>query len=89
LSRSQAERLVKELQAKITDDHANKQRRKMFSIAHELGWHLPGTMAVDRQRLEAWVLKYGYLHKPLMSYLLAELPTLVSQLESVLKSKYK
>lgn len=64
---------------------ANKMRRKMFSLAHEMQWHISGTQKVDGARLDAWCEKYGYLHKKLNSYTYLELPKLVSQFESLHK----
>lgn len=64
-------------------DAAQKMRRKVFSIAHELGWEDIGGK-VDTDRLHNWLLKYGYLHKPLNDYTSHELPRLITQLEKVL-----
>jgi hypothetical protein len=62
---------------------ADGQRKKMFSIAREMGWVTNGK--VD-PRLFQWIEKYGYLKKPLNDYTLAELPKLITQFEYVLKS---
>lgn len=64
----------------------NDQRRKLFSIAHELGWTKGGK--VDSERLDEWVKKYGHRHpQKLNDYSLQELPRLITQFEYVLKSK--
>lgn len=63
-------------------DRANVMRRKAFAIAHELGWETSDGK-VDRNRFDHWMLKYSYLHKPINQYTLAELPTLLSQLEQI------
>lgn len=69
------------------DDSAQKQRRKLFSLAHEIRW-IDNKGKVDRDRLYSWVEKYGYLHKPLMKYTDTELPLLVTQFEQVLIQFY-
>lgn len=89
LSMSEANRLISELQSMWRNDPAQTMRRKIFSHCHELGWHVPGTMTVDQQRLHQWLLKYGYLHKPLMEYTSKELPTLVTQFETMLRKSYE
>lgn len=83
--------LINELQARAnriprTPDEmkADAQRKKMFAIARSLGWTTNGK--VDK-RLTGWILKYGYLKKPLNDYTLAELPKLITQFEYVLKDK--
>lgn len=68
---------------------AEKMRRKIISMAHEMGWRLPGTTRADMQRIDSWCVKYGYLHKKLNQYLPAELPALVTQFEAVYKSFLK
>lgn len=68
-------------------DPANRMRRKVLSICHEIGWELPNG-EIDWLRLNEYLNKYGYLHKPLNDYAYAELPTLVTQFENLLKSKY-
>lgn len=67
-------------------DKANKQRKKILSICHEMDWRV--NEKVDFKRLEDYLLKYGYLHKPLNDYTEDELPTLVTQFQNLLKSYY-
>lgn len=69
------------------NDPANKMRRKILSICHELEWELQNG-SVDWPRLNAWLLKYGYLHKGLNEYTEQELPTLVTQFENLLRTSY-
>lgn len=74
----------------LESDPANNMRKKIYSMAHEMRWVKssdPGK--VDKQKLDAIVLKYGYLHKKLMSYSYEELPKLVTQVENMLKSYLK
>ena len=85
LTAVEAQKLIDFLKA--DDDIAtqcNTMRRKMISMAREMGWSLPnpskgGAMVADMARLDNWCIKYGYLHKPLNEHSLAELPKLLSQ----------
>lgn len=69
------------------NDPANRMRRKILSICHEMGWETDSGK-IDWPRLNAWLLKYGYLHKGLNDYTAKELPRLVTQFENYLKSVY-
>lgn len=68
------------------NDPANKMRRKILSICYEMRWTLNG--GIDWEKLNAWLYKYGYLKKDLNKYTEAELPTLVTQFENLLKTFY-
>jgi hypothetical protein len=61
---------------------AEVMRRKIISMAHEMGWHLPGGNKIDMRRVDAWCLKYGYRHKKLDGYQYKDLPLLVTQFET-------
>lgn len=65
-------------------DRANVMRRKAFAIAHELGWE-DDQGKVDREHFDAWLLKYGYLHKGINEYSHNELPKLLTQMEQLLQ----
>ncbi len=56
-------------------------RKKIISCCREMGWHKSGK--ADMLRIEAWVLKFGYLHKKLNAYTAQELPQLVTQAENM------
>ncbi len=75
--------LANRIQKNQDEIKTDSQRKKMFSIAREMGWISNGK--VD-QRLFQWIEKYGYLKKPLNDYTLSELPKLITQFEYVLKS---
>jgi hypothetical protein len=62
------------------DSPAQRMRRKLISMAHEIGWQLPGGKA-DMPRINQWCEKYGHGHKQLNSYTAKELPTLITQFE--------
>lgn len=65
----------------------NRQRRKILSICHEMGWKKNGEL--DWERIENFLEKFGYLHKKkLNDYKPEELPKLVTQFEQLLKSYY-
>lgn len=67
---------------------SNKMRRKILMICHEIGWETPSGK-VDFSRLNAWLLKFGYLHKAnLNEYKYNELPTVVSQFEQLQRHYY-
>lgn len=65
-----------------------RQRRKFFSICHLLNWELDnGKLNYDV--INEWLLKFGYLHKPLNEYTLKELPQLITQIESIKRKDYE
>lgn len=68
-------------------DKANKMRRKILSICHEMQWEHPSG-SIDWERLNSWLMKYGYLHKSLNAYTEKELPKLLTQFDNLLKSFY-
>ncbi len=70
------------------DDPADKMRKKCLSIVHELGWEMSDGQ-INWQTFNAWLFKYGYLHKSFNNYTYEELPRLVTQLENLLKSNYE
>lgn len=61
----------------------DKMRKKVLSMAHEMGWRVVGTEKISMARVNQWCITYGYLHKPLDQYSYDELPKLISQFESV------
>ncbi|TZF81802.1 hypothetical protein FW774_17245 [Pedobacter sp. BS3] len=74
--------------AKLPETAASRMRRKILSLAHELGWkttekNAAGKYKVDIKRVNNWCKQYGYLHKPLDEYTADELPRLVTQFENM------
>ena len=67
------------------DDPADRMRKKIISMAREMGWELRTATekVADMHRIKNWVMKYGCLKKPLNDYNLTELPRLVTQFEQV------
>lgn len=64
-----------------------KMRRKIISIAHEMNWKQPSGKA-DMSRINEFCLQRGHAHKTLNDYTKAELPTLITQFEKLLKDYY-
>ncbi len=80
----------------VEEMRTDRMQRKVIAIAIFIGMVVrqtvisPGGQVVERKdyaHLNSWLLKYGYLHKPLHSYTSAELPNLISQLE-ILEKQY-
>jgi hypothetical protein len=73
------------------EQKADKMRRKIIAIAHQLGWEKTFitkqgmSRKIDMQALDNWCITFSYLHKKLNLYKYKELPTLVSQFEMVYK----
>ena len=75
-------------------DPAQKMRRKILSMCHEVHvtkWSEAAQKnVIDFARLNAWIAKYGHAkHKTLNEYSVAELPKLVTQFEQVYKHYFK
>jgi hypothetical protein len=69
----------------------NTMRRKIIATLVKCGYRkshrtLTDVVEADMDRIYAWVLKYGYLHKPLNQYTIREIPTLVTQAEKLYTS---
>ena len=67
---------------------ANRMRRKLFAIGRAIGWLSGETaddLAMNRAKLDAFLVNKSYLKKPLKFYAPAELPKLVSQFEQIQK----
>lgn len=72
---------------KTAPDPADRMRKKIISQAREMHWEKRdnGKRVADMARVEAWVIKYGVLKKPLNDYKINELPALVTQFDKVYK----
>lgn len=86
LTHLECDSLIKSLQPDVPKE-GDKQRKKILSIVHELGWETP-TGKIDWNALNPYLLKYGYLHKAFNDYTPKELPKLVTQFENLLRSEY-
>ena len=91
----EATAMIKHLKSLHPQERAGDvMRKKIISLAHEMGWHLTPTLykgegvkrKADMKRINDWCRKFGYLHKSLDNYTYQELPALVSQFEKVYKS---
>lgn len=87
LTNEEAKQMIHYLATKANEhgEAANKMRRKILSMAHEMHWHLTGTQKVDMERLNNWCTTLGYGKKALNKYTYEELPKLVTQFEFVYK----
>lgn len=74
-------------------EKGDKMRKRVLSLCYEYGWTrhdvVKNKRVVDYTKLNAWLLKSGYLHKSLNKYKYDELPKLVTQFENVVKSFLK
>ncbi|MBK9292586.1 MAG: hypothetical protein IPM52_13320 [Bacteroidetes bacterium] len=94
MSQQEIAGLINSLQQGFADQQpyeaAKRMKRRIYSLCYSLGWTVPDHQAarlvVDNARLDGWMLKYGYLHKPLRHYKSAELPKLLTQFERFVKS---
>jgi hypothetical protein len=77
-------KLIKYLQnyAGLDGDRADKMKRKILSIAHEMHWELANGR-VDMERVNNWCMCYSGQNKPLDAFKYVELPQLVTQFEMV------
>lgn len=69
---------------------ANTMRKKIIALAHQMGWSgihpTSGNKIADMARINAWCIKYGYLHKQLNDHTISELPKLVTQFDNLYKT---
>jgi hypothetical protein len=65
-------------------DAADTMRKKVISGLRECGYNVGGR--ADMNRINAWVLQYGYMHKALNAYTVKELPKLVNQADAMRQS---
>jgi len=95
LSDLEADELIKHLERMVAQPHGptrsgvdyqgQQMRRRILSLCYTIGWVVwnpdLGKHEIDWNRLNGWMLKYGYLHKPLNDYSYTELQRLVKQFE--------
>lgn len=93
LTEIETDAIIRKLEAEFVQfDVANKMRRKLISMAREMGWETTPSNSpwrrrvADMDRLNAWCVKYGQFHKTLNKHTLQELPLLISQFEQVYRS---
>ncbi len=83
--------LVKEVEPikVVYDAKADRMRKKVISICHELGMHVPGTTQIDMLAVNCFCRNKGMFKKSLNQHNNDELRQLVSQFELILGSYYK
>lgn len=80
----EANALIKYLKSQDpTEQAADRMRKKIIAIAHEMGWHIKGTQRADMKRIDGWCLTYGKYHRKLNSLTAEQLPEVVTQFEAV------
>jgi hypothetical protein len=98
LTGAEANLLIKNLMPSVKNNGAsnehiakaeasNTMRRKIISMAREMGWHTrnaTGQLVCNMERVEQWCILHGYMAKGLNKYTFEELPKLVTQMEYVL-----
>ncbi|MDO3641958.1 hypothetical protein [Mucilaginibacter sp. L3T2-6] len=91
MTHDETQALVKYLNSFLgqTGNPAEKMRRKILSMAHEMHWELPGTTRVDMKRVNNWCIRFSGQNKPLDAFKYSELPALVSQFEIVYRDFLK
>lgn len=98
LTAAEASDLIAHLTQTSRDTNvSSKLMKKLFALAFEMGWCPYENRVMDGgeikkvrnyTRLQEWVLKYGYLKKPLREYTYKELPKLVSIFELKIYNPY-
>ena len=88
LSYTEINAIIKALEAGFTElGRCDIMRKKIISMAREMGWEVYSQQrqktVADMERIEAWCIKFGYLHKGLNKYTYTELPKLVTQFEAM------
>ena len=90
MTSGEAIELIKYLKSTDPDEiAAERMRRKIISMAHEMSWRISGTTKVDMKRVDGWCIQFGRYHKHLNSHTKNELPYLVTQFETVYNSFLK
>lgn len=83
LTKEEATQLVRHLKSLDPDEvKAERMRRKIISMAHEMHWQKPRSNDIDMTRVDGWCRNYGFGKKPLNAYTIQELPKLVAQFEN-------
>lgn len=65
----------------------DKQRKRIISMAHELGWRNTGK--ADMPRINEWCISTGQYKKPLMEHSVEELSNLVAQFTKMYNAYFK
>jgi len=85
MNRNECQAMINELSNSPTIGKEDKMRKKIISLFRKMGY-TTNDNKINMSAVESWVLKYGYLKKPLNKYRYNELPKLVSQAETVYQS---
>ncbi len=88
LTKKEAADLIKALKSFVPTPHeaaSDKMRKKIISMAHEMGWRLESGR-IDMAHVNAWCRKHGHAKKYLDNYTYEQLPALVTQFEKAYES---
>ncbi len=69
------------------DERMNRMRRKVFALAHQVGWKEAGTNKADSARIRSWMLTYR--GKEMQKMNVKELSDAITQFENVHKNVAK
>lgn len=90
MNQDEAQSIIEGLKAAMGEPSQSaeeKMRRYIIAMAHDLGWHLPGTRDIDMKSVDTWCLnKSGFL-KPLDDLNFWELTKSVTSF-SIMHRKY-
>lgn len=77
LSNEEANLLIKYLKSQDPDEvKCEKERKRIISMGHDLGYRKKGTTKIDMVQLDGWCVKYGMFKKKLNQHNLEELQKL-------------
>lgn len=82
ISQPEANRIIRHLRGLDPDEKgAERMRRKLIAMAHEIKWEKPGTGQADMERVDGWCRKFSSLKKSLNRHTYKQLPGLLSQFQ--------
>jgi hypothetical protein len=82
----EAKAIITELNSAAKPDKADRMRKKIISMAYQMGWTLPKTGKADMKRIDEWCRsEKGPYHKALNSHDIKELGILTGVFEKVYK----
>lgn len=93
LTDAEIQHLIDTLREVKRDGKANRQRRRLIAMAHQLGWYMTdakgdyvlrnGKPQLDYKHLDQWCIKHGSFGKKMNEHSTEELPVLIRNLERV------
>jgi hypothetical protein len=74
---------LKEAMGQPTETSEEKMRKKIISMAHDLGWRLPGGKKIDMHSVDTWCINKSGFAKPLDALNYWELTKAVTMFSSM------